>query len=255
MENKIHERIFTGLMVVIGGYVLMAKPLVFSTVSPPQEQISSSIEKTTSTPRVLHGLDASNDQGKVNWGKVAATGIDFIYLKATDGMTYQDPRFADNMSQLITQNVQVGAYHFFEVEDDPTKQAENYLQTIRGKKLSLSPMVDVELTRNVKPEEIQKRLHQFLDLIESATGCTPVLYSYGDFWEVNIGTSFNRYPFWLADYSAQMQPPKGLENIQLWQHSDKGSVSGIHGPVDLDETLHSVSSIQAIQCQVKEAAK
>ncbi len=215
--------------------------------------ITSSEEKSVPKRQKARGIDVSHDQGRVVWRDVIASGIDFVYLKASDGMTFLDPMFATNIQALIPHQILVGAYHFFEAGDDPHQQLNNFLRATKGHPLTLAPMVDVEVSRGVKPQVLQKRLRQFLSGVEQATGCTPVIYSYGDFWQTYIGDSFNHYPFWLADYSPEMIRPAGLQHIQLWQHSEQGRLPGIRGAVDLDKALEQ-TALETIRCRVRQEA-
>jgi Lyzozyme M1 (1,4-beta-N-acetylmuramidase) len=197
----------------------------------------------------VHGIDVSYDQGVIDWTKVLETDVAFVYLKATDGMTYTDPMFHRHMTALAKQDTLLyGAYHFFEAEDDPEKQAENYLRQVSEYSPHLLPMVDVEVTEHQDPEEIKKRLKVFSDKVEAATGCLPMIYSYRSFWDLDIGPSFDHHVFWLADYAKKMDAPKNVKNLTLWQYSDRGSVKGITGPVDLDVVTRGDNGLDDIRC-------
>jgi len=196
----------------------------------------------------IHGIDVSHDQGNIDWAQVMTSDVNFVYLKATDGITYTDPRFHGYMSALRDKKLLYGAYHFFEAEDDPEKQADNFLKQISSYPLRLSPMVDVEVTKDQNPQEIKTRLQTFLNKIHTATGCQPVIYSYSSFWQHNIGAEFNQYVFWLADYAKIINPPQGVNNLTIWQYSDKGRVKGISEPVDLDVILTGEEGLNKIRC-------
>lgn len=198
----------------------------------------------------MQGIDVSHDQGSIDWTKVATTQVAFVYHKASDGITWQDPMFSTNIAALNSLHLPAGPYHFFEPEDDALKQADNFLTSIRGHSLSLRPMVDVEITRNQSSDIIQAGLRQFLTKIKQATGCDAIIYSYKDFWEANIGPDFNDYDFWLADYSATMTPPAEVKNLKLWQYSDKGKIPGIKGDVDLDKLLDD-GGLATLMCDYK----
>ncbi|QMV16689.1 glycoside hydrolase family 25 protein [Vibrio spartinae] len=221
--------------------------------APESAAITSSSDTTGAQHQRAQGIDVSHDQGRVVWRDVIASGIDFVYLKASDGITFLDPMFATNMQALMPHQILVGAYHFFEAGDDPHQQLSNFLRATKGHPLTLAPMVDVEVSRGVKPQVLQTRLRQFLSGVEQATGCTPVIYSYGDFWQTYIGRSFNHYPFWLADYSPEITRPAGLQHIQLWQHSEQGRLPGIRGAVDLDKALDH-TALETIRCRVRQEA-
>ncbi|CAM4131249.1 glycoside hydrolase family 25 protein [Pseudoalteromonas byunsanensis] len=196
----------------------------------------------------VYGIDVSHDQGKVDWQKVASSGIQFVYLKATDGITYHDPKYFDNLAAIKNTSLPVGAYHFFEAEDDPKQQLKNFLSHIKDKGLTLAPMVDVELTREQSAEQIQSRLHEFLSALEQQLGCKPLIYSNSNFWQGYIGTSFNDYPFWFAHYGEKMNAPEELENIQIWQYSQTGTVAGVNTLVDLDKVLDGKQALEALKC-------
>lgn len=237
------------------GYVLLAKPLLVTSWRSDsatsndfalKDIISKDNPKTSHKP--LLGIDVSHDQGDVNWQLAVQNGVNFVYAKASDGITWQDPKFVKNVQAISALNVPVGPYHFFEAEDDPLKQAENYLHAIQHQKLTLTPMVDVEITRNQTPKIIKARLKTFLQTIHKATGCLPMIYSYKDYWESNIGPEFNHYPFWLADYAKQMNAPKALENLMIWQHSSTGQIPGIQVNVDLDILLGGEAALHQLSC-------
>jgi len=44
----------------------------------------------------VHGVDVSHHQGEIDWQAVAADGVAFAFIKATEGGDFVDPRFAKN---------------------------------------------------------------------------------------------------------------------------------------------------------------
>ena len=44
----------------------------------------------------VHGIDVSKYQGDIDWHRVRASGIDFAFIKATEGGDHTDDRFRDN---------------------------------------------------------------------------------------------------------------------------------------------------------------
>jgi len=59
------------------------------------------------------GIDVSHFQGEIDWSTVKAAGIDFAFIKATDGVAEIDPRFVENWQGAGQANIARGAYHFF----------------------------------------------------------------------------------------------------------------------------------------------
>ena len=59
---------------------------------------SSAAEPTPTrepTSRRVRGIDVSHHQGAIDWQAVARDGVQFAYLKATEGTTFTDPAYAD----------------------------------------------------------------------------------------------------------------------------------------------------------------
>ena len=74
------------------------------------------------------GIDVSNWQGNVDWEEVAGDGYTFAWAKATEGMTYTDPMFFNNMENGIDANIVMGAYHFARPDNNsPQEDAANFL--------------------------------------------------------------------------------------------------------------------------------
>ncbi|MFC3033338.1 glycoside hydrolase family 25 protein [Pseudoalteromonas fenneropenaei] len=204
------------------------------------------------TEQTVHGIDVSHYQGTPDWQQIASQPLHFVYLKATDGITYLDPQFKANLSQLKDTPLLYGAYHFFEPKDDPKQQAAHYLSYVQGQALPLVPVVDIEVTQGVAADEIQTKLQVWLDEVEQALGCRPMIYSNGPFWQRYLGTQFNHYPFWLADYAVQPTLPASRDNWQLWQYSEKGQITGISQLVDLNVFKGTPEALASLRCAITE---
>ncbi|KAF9150928.1 hypothetical protein DFQ26_001418, partial [Actinomortierella ambigua] len=73
-------------------------------------------------------IDVSHWQGPVNWAGVKAGGIEFVYIKATEGTTYRDPNFNQNYPGATNAGLIRGAYHFARPgESSGRAQAEYFL--------------------------------------------------------------------------------------------------------------------------------
>ena len=64
----------------------------------------------------IEGLDISHWQSTINWQKMKAAGVKFIYLKCSEGTYYQDDTFANNYANAKANGIKVGAYHFLTSE-------------------------------------------------------------------------------------------------------------------------------------------
>ena len=77
------------------------------------------------------GIDVSTHQGAIDWAAVAGDGIDAAYVKASEGATFEDDRFAENWAGAKAAGLEVGAYHFFTLCKEGEEQAANLLGRLR----------------------------------------------------------------------------------------------------------------------------
>ena len=61
----------------------------------------------------VFGVDVSAYQGEVDWVRLAEQGVDFTFIKATEGSGLQDRWFAANWAGAASAGIRAGAYHFF----------------------------------------------------------------------------------------------------------------------------------------------
>src|SRR4051794_5467055 len=61
----------------------------------------------------LQGIDISHHQGAIDWARLPGQGVDFAYIKASEGGDHRDPAFAANWAGARKAGIRRGAYHFF----------------------------------------------------------------------------------------------------------------------------------------------
>jgi GH25 family lysozyme M1 (1,4-beta-N-acetylmuramidase) len=77
------------------------------------------------------------------------------------------------------------------------------------------------------------KLQTWLEVVEQATGKTPVIYTQPRWWNNRIGKTdkLAKYQIWIADYSTKSQlsevpqTPAGYP-VHLWQFSENGRADG-----------------------------
>ena len=197
----------------------------------------------------LAGIDVSYYQGKIDWNKVLTDDIHFVYVKATDGITYTDPKFSENQYNLTKSKVAYGAYHFFEPKDDGVKQAENFLSKVKIHENMLAPVLDIEITQNTDKETIKKHAKEWLETVSKKLGCKPIIYSYSSFYKENLGSDFLEYPIWIADYTKEPNLLNDKDKLVMWQHTQKGDVRGIDTMVDKNLFFGDFCKLKSIKCK------
>ena len=76
-------------------------------------------------PYSVEGVDVSTYQLEIDWKGLESEGIDFAFIKATEGTTHVDDRFAYNWKEARKTDMRVGAYHFLSYETAGETQADN----------------------------------------------------------------------------------------------------------------------------------
>jgi len=190
--------------------------------------------------KVLQGFDVSHYQGTIRWDQIKANVKAFAIAKASGGTDFIDPDFQANWNGMKEQELVRGAYHFFYPNEDAALQAKHYLKTIGNlSDTDLPPIIDIEVTNGLSSEAIIKGVLTWLEAVESGTKRKPIIYSDLAFVQTYLSDErFKTYPLWVADYSdsvTALPEPWSSTGWSLWQYSDKGSVVGIEGEVDLDE--------------------
>jgi lysozyme len=203
---------------------------------------------STKTPYV--GIDVSHYQNDVDWDKVKSAGVHYVFVKATEGDEYVDPLYHTNIAQLSKTNIPFSTYHFFEPKMDPIEQAKHYLSITSGSNQKIRPVLDVEITSGLEPSELRKRIKSWLKYVEDKTGCQPIFYTYGSFWNTNLKDEFSKYPLWLADYSSKIILPTGVTNWSIWQHTEKGKVAGIDSFVDMNLLNGENQKLEQLMCNL-----
>jgi lysozyme len=92
----------------------------------------------------VHGIDVSKYQGDIDWTAVRASGVQFAWIKATEGGDRVDEKFAQNWAAAKAAGVPRGAYHFAYWCRSGEDQAAWFTQNVPNDPDALPPVLDVE---------------------------------------------------------------------------------------------------------------
>ena len=181
-----------------------------------------------------YGIDVSAHQERIDWTRVATDGIEFAYIKATEGGDFHDDRFAENWSQSQEAGLDRGAYHFFTLCTPGALQAANFLALAPPDPAALAPAVDLELAGNCRARPpratVVAELDAFLAAVETAWGHRVVIYLGDDFeGRYEVRDALDR-PLGLRRFLLR---PRGT-GVSIWQVHGYAKVDGIAGRVDLN---------------------
>ena len=180
----------------------------------------------------VKGIDVSEYQGEIDWEILSKEGIDFAFIKATEGSFYQDSYFLENYKEARKTNLTLGVYHFFSFESTGIQQANNFIKAIGNleEQEILLPIVDVEFYQKEKPEinKVKEELENYLIKIEEQYGIQPIIYTTQEAYKLLIEDDFKNYDLWIRNVFRKPQL-KDEEEWTFWQYADKGKLQGYQG--------------------------
>lgn len=189
----------------------------------------------------VRGIDVSAHNGEIDFNQVANSGIAFVWMKASEGESVRDARFAENFDNAVSAGLHVGAYHFFRFDCDGVMQAMNLCRALGPVKPDMGIAIDVELENNptdVPDSEILLNLASMADYL-SMRGYPVTFYTNKEGYNRFIASQFADYPLWICSFSnwepfEQGETPGPDTPWRFWQYSHSGTIPGIDGPVDLN---------------------
>lgn len=181
----------------------------------------------------VRGVDVSHYQGEIDWETLADQGICFAFIKATEGSTYQDSRFAYNWENANKTDLHIGVYHFFSYDSEGKTQAENYINTVPMVEGMLPPVVDVEFyaDKEANPaswEKAQGILSDLIDALESYYEMKPIIYVTRGTYSLYLTDAYTEYDIWIRSILSKPHLPDHRE-WTFWQYSNRGRLDGYRG--------------------------
>lgn len=179
------------------------------------------------------GVDLSAHNGEVDFKRVAADGVNFVFLKATEGSTFKDPKFNANYEAARSAGLTVGAYHFFRFDSDGYEQGRNFLETVDSLALDLPLAIDIEEWGNPECDDTEAVVEALRGMIFALEGGRHkvIIYTNKNGYTRFVRGRLEEMPVWVCSFT---NPPMPSDEWLLWQHSHESHVDGIDGPVDLN---------------------
>lgn len=182
----------------------------------------------------IQGIDVSHHQGAIDWSQLPAQGIDFAYIKASEGGDHRDRNFAANWSGARRAGIARGAYHFFTLCRPGADQAANFIAAVPAELDALPPAVDLEYmgncSRAASPAQFHAELAAYIEAVEAHYHKPVLLYLTAEFDRTyQVSARIDR-PLWLR--ALFRQPRFGARLWHLWQVSNFRRLRGIEGRVD-----------------------
>ena len=197
----------------------------------------------------LPGIDVSKWQGAIDWQAVADSGIVYTIIRVSHGVNTLDEYFDANWEQSRAVGIHAGVYQFFEPGQDVIAQADILLDRMGPLGPGdLPPVLDVESTTGLPPDQVAAAIGQWIDHVEGELGVQPIIYTGRYFWQDNVGSAaWSEYPLWIAHYTTGCPNlPSQWADWTFHQYTSTGSVPGIAGDVDRDDFNGTLADLLAL---------
>ncbi len=192
------------------------------------------------TYALLKGLDVSSWQGNVDWNAVKANGATFAYVKATEGVAYTNPYFAQQYNGSYNVGLIRGAYHFaLPDRSSGATQADYFVNhgggwSRDGK--TLPGALDIEYNPygatcyGLSQSAMVSWIRDFINRYYARTGRWAVIYTTTDWWTTCTGNYSGfaaNNPLWIARYASSPGTlPAGWSYYTFWQYASSGTFPG-----------------------------
>lgn len=186
----------------------------------------------------IKGIDVSSWQGNIDFSKVKASGVEFVIIRSGYGnqSSQRDNYFEQNYTKAKAAGLKIGTYWYSYASSayDAVNEAKACLAVIKGKKFDLPVFFDLEESSQFSKGKTfcDSIIHAFCDEIKK-NGYNAGLYCSTSPLSSYVSASVaSKYPLWVAQYNSKCTYT--ASKYQIWQYSDKGSVNGISGGVDMN---------------------
>ena len=194
----------------------------------------------------LVGVDVSRYQNNIDWNKVKQSGVDYAILRVgyrgygSEGKIVLDENFTAHADGAALAGMPVGVYFFSQATTtaEAKEEAKTVIDALKNYKVDYPVVFDTELIPNslarandLDVESLTEIADAFCKTIKSA-GYEPMIYANERWFLLHLDLrKLSDYPLWLAAYKEEITFPY---RIKMWQYTEKGTVDGIEGNVDLN---------------------
>ncbi len=198
------------------------------------------------------GVDLSHHNDNVNFAQLKADGIQFVALKATEGVGNVDPTFATRRQQALAAGFhKILLYHFLHPTNDAAAEADHFADVVKALHINERIVVDVEAiakspgdwdhlsvaTKLAKVKnyvfEVKTRLH--------LSASDVIVYGSLGWLRGEFGSHLSELtfmPLWAARYGvSELGDTSPWPKAMIWQNSEHGTVRGAGAPGQVDTDI------------------
>jgi len=173
---------------------------------------------------------------------VIDAGVKFVGVKATEGVTFTDPRLLFHRAGLRTQPLNLVVYYHYGTSGDPRRQADHIMDTIGPLRDNERLVLDLEgedvSDLPAAPDAILAWLDGFYtELLASAcSDRRPFIYTSKRIWDMFGNPAWDlasEVDLWTPRYGPhEPELPAPWTAWTIWQFSQTYTINGVSGPCD-----------------------
>lgn len=184
----------------------------------------------------MKGIDISNNNPKLNYDYMKASGVEIAIIKLKEGVTFFDPDRDIHYKGCKNAGMKVGFYHYFSKSTAALDQANGFLEELKKYSYEIIPVLDFE---DPQIQNKSDKVVTFMERCKEVLGYYPVLYTYESFL-CNFDDRCKKYPLWIAKYG----PDDGVTkvsysapgyNVVGFQYTSRAIIKGSNGYIDMND--------------------
>lgn len=184
----------------------------------------------------MKGIDISNNNPKLNYEYMKASGVEIAIIKLKEGVTFFDPDRDIHYKGCKNAGMKVGFYHYFSKSTSALDQANGFLEELKKYSYEIIPVLDFE---DPQIQNKSDKVVTFMERCKEVLGYYPVLYTYESFLS-NFDDRCKKYPLWIAKYG----PDDGITkvsysapgyNVVGFQYTSRAIIKGSNGYIDMND--------------------
>lgn len=227
---------------IIGGVLTIIFSAVVTATSGSICAVSNDMSPTATADQKV--IDISHYQTVSNWSSLSKN-YNAVYIKASEGSTVTDAKYASFAAAADSAGMKYGFYHYFWPYADTSnavKQADIFYKLISSYTYACVPVLDVEEANGLKKPQVTAAVNAFVDEFRRVSGQDVMIYTYNNFIDQYFDSSLSMYKLWIANYKTAPQKTGVWSQWSMWQYTGSAKVDGVTsaGGTDLNKATQDI---------------
>lgn len=172
----------------------------------------------------MKGIDIYSETVITDWNAIKNDGVEVVYIKLTDGLTYNNPKALEQYNGAKSAGLKVGAYHFAEY-NSMNSEYSHFISEASKYQWDLKPVLDYEIV-NFDLNYISQFMAMDINLL-----------LYGSH-SIADKTELPKSRIWIAEpldiSNSNYSVPTTVGEYAGIQYAWHGKITGIQGDTSID---------------------